>query len=108
MANDAWKMKNELRQITLPFLFRSFSYVIFYLTCAPCPPTCGMKGEAHRARDRADLPDCRAGSVRDRLGRRQLPECLHLPHSLREERDLAGLAVSEVPARDRRARQHPD
>ena len=38
----------------------------------------------------------------------QLSECLHLPDSLAEERDLAQLALPALFRSDRRARQHSD
>ena len=40
--------------------------------------------------------------------RRQLPQRLHLPDPLGEERHLAGLAVPEMLDADRRPGQHPD
>ena len=46
--------------------------------------------------------------LRRRHGRRQLPERLHLPDPLAEERDLAGLALPALLRVDRRPRQHPD
>ena len=45
--------------------------------------------------------DLRRRPVRDRHGRRQLPERLHLPDPLGEERHLAGLALPELPGGDR-------
>src|SRR5262249_32801016 len=67
----------------------------FFVRC-PLGRNRRSRRESRRAHDVADTADAGNRAVRDRYGRGELPERLHLPAPLAEERDLAGVALPSV------------